>query len=326
MTSQENQILEQVCKRLQVSHVGIRFGTVPEFTSKILSILAFHHSHPNTLKAAVERLVTKSSSRPPTAGQSPPLRQPTCLHVICTVPHRSEDITLDLVQRDRIHWCIVRVVVCTLWRSRLASSDASSKLAHVNTLTFVFDDGVVLDLSEETFVSKLASQHQAAPSEYQILAAIRSLLDTQSPPPGEWTNTSLALQVVDRMVESSPQPIQFTINLSPGGNNKLTEKFFAADGTNGKSLNTVMAILDIQKEGFVAESTPQRTRQLHRAILAACEKQQVPVFDESIVTYGEDYEAASITCIQHFLYQNRLFSLHPAPLSGNKRKISPLHK
>ena len=43
MSVKENEALEKACRKSSVPLVGIRFGTVPEFTSKILSILAFHH-------------------------------------------------------------------------------------------------------------------------------------------------------------------------------------------------------------------------------------------------------------------------------------------
>jgi hypothetical protein len=71
MTVQENQTPEQVCLRLDVRNAGVRFGTVPEFTSKILSILTFHHSHQRTLKIAMKRPIAKGAKSPSVQSRTP---------------------------------------------------------------------------------------------------------------------------------------------------------------------------------------------------------------------------------------------------------------
>lgn len=326
MTTQENRILENVCQRLSVPLVGIRFGTVAEFTSKILSVLAFHHSHQTIWRCTMKRLLVSNqeeykSAKTTTSGSS--RRQATCLHVICTVPLESSAILSELGQRNRIHWSIVRVVVCTLWRSKLASS--TSKQGHVNTLTFVFDDGVVSRLSEETFVSKLASQHQAAPSEHQILAALCACLKDQQPSTtarnDDWNKKSQAREVLQQIVHSSSVPVTATISISTGGSNQLSTNFYMADDT-AKDHKSIVALLDIQNTtGRTDKMNPRKDRKIQRAFLGASEKMKIATCVESPVSNGVDYDAASITCLQHFLYHNRLFLDHSkATTSGKKRK------
>jgi hypothetical protein len=152
-------------------------------------------------------------------------------------------------------------------------------------------------------------------------------LDSKPPLEGEWSKKTLASQeVVGRIVKSSPQQVDSTISISPGRGHKLAEQFFTTDISNDKaasnSQNTVIVVVDIHRECTVADSKPPKSRKLHRAILAASEKQQIPVLHESIVGDGGDFEGVSVTCLQHLLYQNRLFSTLSKSLSGNKRKSS----
>ncbi len=320
MTKQENKILEDVCQRLDIPLVGVRFGTVPEFTSKILSILALHNSHPSTLKCTMKCLLDDAGRRA-SCLVSPPRRTHTSLHIICVVPMTTQDLSLALEQRDRRHWCIIRVVVCTLWRSRLVSSDISSKVGHVNTLTFVFDDGVTLYLTEEAFVSKLASQHQAAPSEYQILAAIQTLLDSKPSPPKNSSKKVLASEIVDQVIQSSPEPITATISINPAAESGIWQQFYTAEGASKNtplSHSSIIAILDIQGESFFGEGTTSKIRKMHRAIVRAAEKQNLLIYHDSVVMGNEDYEASCIICLQHMLYQNRFFT-NSSTLSGKKR-------
>ena len=128
MTSKENKILQTVTNQLGIELVGIRLGTVPEFTSKILSILAYHHSQSNNiLGIAIERLLLLKSSDtgPTTTALSPP--QVQNLNIVCTVPLLSTEITTSLKERCRVHWCLVRIIVTTLYRSRLIGASSDNK-------------------------------------------------------------------------------------------------------------------------------------------------------------------------------------------------------
>jgi exonuclease I len=114
VTSTEKKMLKTVCDHQhKIPFVKIRFGTVPEFTSKILSILTYHHSQNNiVMVGAIERLLqTKVDQKESALLQEAQIRSHSCLHVVCTVPLLSNQISIDLEARDRVHWCIVRVIV-----------------------------------------------------------------------------------------------------------------------------------------------------------------------------------------------------------------------
>lgn len=115
------------------------------------------------MERSIERLLEKSHQ----ASSFQKSHKPTsCLHVVCTVPISSREVSTDLKNRDRVHWSLVRVIVCTLWRSRLVSSD--SGVSHLNSLCLVFDDGVTIYLSENEFVARLANQHQAPHASFKF--------------------------------------------------------------------------------------------------------------------------------------------------------------
>jgi hypothetical protein len=125
MTCTEKKVLKTVCDQHKTPFVKIRFGTVPEFTSKILSILAYHHSQNGIVMVdAIERLLqTKVDQKESALLQEAQRRWQSCLHVVCTAPLLSNQISINLEARGRVHWCLVRVIVCsTLWRSRLVST------------------------------------------------------------------------------------------------------------------------------------------------------------------------------------------------------------
>ena len=129
MTALENQILDASCKETQIPLIRIRFGCIPEFTSKILCILSMHHAQ-NKLDGSVQRLLSENVIN----QSSHTMQTETSLNVICVVPIPSFELSTDLSHRDRIHWCLVRVIVCTLWRSKLASSETNEM--HSNSLSY----------------------------------------------------------------------------------------------------------------------------------------------------------------------------------------------
>jgi hypothetical protein len=203
----------------------------------------------------------------------------------------------------------------------------SAKVGHTNTLTLVFDDGASLYLTEESFVSSLATQHQAAPTEFQILAAVRALLNTNSNPPDDWNRKELAAKVVERIIQSSPIPVTATISISHGeGEDKeLLRQFYSSAETNDythTSTNSVIAILSMtsnNNKNVLGNPTAAKIGKVHRAIVSSAEKHTSSAVHDSILSGGTDYEAACIICLQHFLYQHRLF-LKTTKLGGKKRK------
>ena len=266
MTSQEQRLLEEVCEASKIPCVGVRLGTVPEFTSKILSVLVFHHSN-RVLGIAMKRLLEKNSKTDEDRSRSMPIKQQpqsTCLNIICTVPKASNEISVRIEARDQTYWRLVRVIVCSLWRSKLVST--KSQIRHTNRLQLVFDDGVVVALNERDFVEKLARQHQAAPSEFQILTALVHEIERQSkvqaPPPrskktkprnnkaigdggGEgWSRKKLAKRLVRSVVKSSPIPVTCTVGIEPNAttNNELVSRFYDHARNNGVATNEAIGV------------------------------------------------------------------------------------
>ena len=264
MTSHEQILLEEVCESSKTPFVGVRFGTVPEFTSKILSVLVFHHSN-RVLGISMKRLLDKKSKTEDHSLSMPieHQQQSTCLNIICTVPKASKEISVRIEERDQTYWRLVRVIVCSLWRSKLVSS--KSQISHTNMLHLVFDDGVVVALKEREFVEKLASQHQAAPSEFQILTALVQEIERQSklqaPPPlskktkpsnnaiGDggcdgWSRKKLAKRLVRSVVKSSPIPVTCTVGIEPNAttNNELVSRFYDHSSNNGVATKEAIGV------------------------------------------------------------------------------------
>jgi hypothetical protein len=309
MTSKENKILQNVCKKTKIALVGIRFGIVPEFTSKILSILAYHHSK-NAVGVTVERLLRSSTGQK--LGEELSFKpQMYNLVVICTVPLPSTQISTDLKYRGRVHWCLVRIIVCTLWRSKLVSADLT--ISHSNSLHLIFDDGVTVYLKELEFVKYLAGKHQAAPCEYQILQALLERIKLSPSPEREWSKKRVASKVIKGIMKASSQPsATFFLGIDAQGCNHISQQFYTNEESHRSESRTVVTLLDIGGQRCT------KPRKIERALFHAAEKSSAVVLKQTLVRAEcEDYEAATIIALQHFCYQNRVFT---EPNQGTKRK------
>jgi len=227
ITKWEYGMVEKACGTVNIPLVGCHLGPVVEFTSKIISAIAFH-SYVGLLNAAVLNLLQKAQKNPDQLmGIRQMLREEDgngklskfkwtadsgisllkekerkveqFMHVICFMPFTSQALTCELSKRDFNMWNTVRVCVCTLWRSRMASSSSKtgslgirnersedksvittkqeSKVNNTlfklnNSLTLVFQDGYIMTLKQGDLVNSLAEKHHAAPSEHQILKAL----------------------------------------------------------------------------------------------------------------------------------------------------------
>jgi len=170
MTEMEHKSLSSVCNEIKIPLLPCRLGPTPEFTSKIVSV-AGHHFYKGTLGPGLIKLLEKKRQQTTlTSSQLPldnSLSQQRSLHTIAIIPMQSSLLTADPKKRCRIHWCIVRLCICSLYRSKLAST-LSTRKALDNKLSFVFQDKV-LTLDQHGFIISMAEKHQAAPSERQIL-------------------------------------------------------------------------------------------------------------------------------------------------------------
>ena len=125
-----------------------------------------------------------SSSRSAVPPAPAPPQCPTVLHFVVCTPVRSGDLGPEPERRpDLFH--VVQATVCSLWRSRVArrSGSGATVADWESRLTLLFADGGLLTV-DGAFVERLAAQHQAAPSEYQILNGLRDAVVAAGLPRG----------------------------------------------------------------------------------------------------------------------------------------------
>jgi hypothetical protein len=309
MHPQENQLLRKCCSSRTIPLVQVRLGPVPEFTSKIVAVAVFHHAngklgsamwnlHGNTVNDGTTPIPkSPSAMTTPSIVKTTTLLPPTELHVLLNLALESHQIVAETKQQQRVRslWMLVRVTVCTLWRSRLAGGTAAgggavrSTSPLVNSLTIVFRDQTSLTLCQDDLVQDMAEQHQAAPSEHQILKAIRNKLDDELVPFHKERLVSVATACtacLDLTRTESPTNKGRCIDFSTRFYNSTQD--FAATGK-------VLLLLGDENSshlvGFLRKTGVQAvpTKLIHRNVI--------------------DWEASSIVMIQHLLYQHRLLPL-----------------
>lgn len=348
----EYEALEAACHRPKpIPLVQVRLGSVPEFTSKILSVVAFHHSQ-GKLGPAMQRLVLEQQHNNAFAqvnsatqhhkdhhfSQIASLMMTPELHIIGLVPLRSDQVVIDLDQRDRTLWCIVRVLVSSLWRSRFASSSSNNNRRTNNPLnnivTLVFLDGTYITLRQKEWVSSLAEQHQAAPSEYQVLKALIERIQEHKPDaPSKSTPVVVWDQrvpwILDQLLvasdDTAASSARNVIHLQSDAASDVTQQFYtqteitpypkSSDSNTTQSIWALMSIAsstsqgddkglqEVQKAFLRVFDKEPRWNLSHQSVLAAA--------SGSTETHNSsccgDWEASSITMLQHFIYQDRLF-------------------
>ena len=190
MTQRENDALQLACKIMKVRLVGTNLGRVPEFTSKIAAAINIH-ALCNVLSGAVQQLEeldeTKSIFKIQSLRQkhqsiaqkqssSENISNPkNYLNVIAWWPMNVKEV-LDAEQTKLAP--LIQIVVCTLWKSRLFSEVANDQCTTdvVPSLTLIFKDGNLATITQEDLVRLMAEKHQAVPSEYQIVALLKYIL------------------------------------------------------------------------------------------------------------------------------------------------------
>ncbi|RHY61241.1 hypothetical protein DYB38_002353 [Aphanomyces astaci] len=354
MHPSENALLRRVCASKNIPLTGVRLGAVPEFTSKILSVVAFHQARGvlgpallHQLASSKHELTTASTKHETSSTGSS--TSPMHVHVLCSVPLRQADLSTALGQRQGPLWAMVRVTVATLWRSHYMRTSSSTQGDIISTegtpsppgnvdrgsatfadstvappltttLTFLLADGVHVTFEQATFVTCMAEQHQAAPTEFQILQAIisqssgaavksTSIHDVKD---GEAMAAWMAAAVAPSVV----------LDLDDGDDDggvvgkTLVDAMYASPEPAAASggAATVAVLLSLH---------PTEVLPTHEALRRATAALGLPVVRQRIVhTPVTDTAAASITMLQHFAYQHRLVEvLHVmATTSRNKSK------
>ncbi|RHY33365.1 hypothetical protein DYB32_001692 [Aphanomyces invadans] len=335
----ENATLRRVCAAQKVPLTGIRLGAVPEFTSKILSVVAFHHAQGVLGPALVHQSKIAAPSASPNGAVLSAATTPTCLrthmHVLCSVPLRQDGVSSALANRQSALWAMVRVTVATLWRSHymrssIGSGDLDTPHSHdhdmasstcpalTTSLTFLLVDGSRHTFEQATLVTSMAENHQAAPTEFQILDAIVKQVQVDSSKKSSddaslaaWVATAVAPSIVLDLDES---------NDAKESSSSLVEAMYASSEQAVKAdcVATVAVLLSLGTSGVLPT---------HEALRRAVNTLGFPIVRQKVVAAPvQDAAAASITMLQHFAYQNRLVGVLTAMSKTNEGKKAQKHK
>ncbi len=234
--------------------------------------------------------------------------QKRTLHTIAIIPMQSSLLTTDPNKRCRIHWCMVRLCVCALYRSKLAST-LSHRKALDNKLSFIFEDMRTLTLDQHGFITSLAEKHQAAPSERQILEELCRRRD------------DVLLQEdkdgLNELISSynSNQGDVYALDFTNKENethlisNQVIELAYSegctSDNVTAEGESTLIAILQVRDQN--ANTTNSIS---HKAILDAIARSNIQVRTQApLVSKAQDGEALTVIMLQHLDYQRKLFGL-----------------
>jgi len=362
MTHEENRALRSVCLDLKIPLVAFRLGPVPEFTSKILTVVSYHNAR-GVLGPAAYRLWKRNLTVGTKTNNDtlvPPIKPcggTRCIHVVCGVPIRSGDLTADLSARSRILWCLVRVCVCSLWRSKLASTSSSSATRNIsleNTLSLIFEDGLIVTMQQEDLVKSLAEKHQAAPCEYQVLLALCRKRDEAAAARSGSSDGCANYQSIDQFVKKQARnwrrnalesenslcccvhvPLSEKTSTERKGRS-LTDLVYSdsTSATRNLPMNTttcngdalIFVHMGIRHNVHSSASMDRSSSEENEAVKSAFQKAHVPVLEHNIVTpstFSQDAEATTITMLQHFEYQDRLVPALKLLCVSDTRKDMP---
>lgn len=314
MTTGEINALQAACREANTPLCRVRLGPVAEFTSKILSVVAFHHSTGamcSGLQALRSQQQTKSlvsSNLVVKRKRIDPVQSRTLSSCyVCLVPFESTCVNLDLTRRTQL-WEVIRITVVSLWRSKVASRSGASGDVELfsNRLILVFADDIHVMLDDAT-VRALAEKHQAAPSESQVLELILKQLKES---PVASTVLSKREQAMNSICDyifsgvgprSANEPI-LLLDCTRDNGIELAAKFYSDDSRLAKDDSTnglVLVILfSLQDTGSnIQRKELLRTFEDHGAHIARA-RLHMPCPDRC---------AATLTLLQHFCYHNPAF-------------------
>ena len=346
MTTVENQVLRRVCSKCSRAHgesiplLQIRLGPVAEFTSKILSVIGFHHHHGRLIPSVLQLLCkeqTSVSKLPPVYAEAAISSISPLLHFACLVPITCREISPNICDRSSILWSMVRCTVTCLWRSRLAGEGrcAAGISALQNRLTFLFADGVTLTLNQEEFVASMAEKHLAAPSEFQILSALHQKAahslsrsdgvvhrNSSASSDLDWRTASKA--IVKLLLQDNSK---FYPTKGPTGNGSMVALDFVDSTTSAHDRQIFYSRYDHGGNGIASVSSPtlillaiastqneqdELSRRRTLLVLALQKKRVLVLHGRSLLNVGFrciDQLASIITMLQHLCYQRRLIGL-----------------
>lgn len=315
MTDAENDSLSNVCKQMKIPLLPCRLGPVPEFTSKIVSVAGYHF-YKGLLGSGLLELWAKQKQKHEQSqeimGTSQPLSNDMThkrsMHTIAIIPIDSSSLTADPSMRCRVHWCMVRLCVCSLYRSKFAST---TREALCNKLSFIFQDGLALNLDQQGFISSLAEKHQAAPSERQILEELCRRRDDTLSREEYQDDVHHLISSLNRPNNGDVYALDFTDELNRTSEQVMElayDKLHSEDCPSGNSGDsTLVAILQVRDQSGTPNTKVQR---MHRRILEATVMANIQVRTQSpLLSEAQDGEALTVIMLQHLDYQAKLFGL-----------------
>lgn len=343
MHTWELKTLQQVCSKRQIPSLRMRLGPVSEFTSKILTVVSYHHHHGRLFPACcrlLHRRLSLDKITDPISGTLLPSTESFLLHFVCLVPCSSDDVSAELQHRNLLLWNMVRCSVTALWRSRLASGEMSKSKTNqlpINRLTFVFDNNKLLTLRQEDLVRNMAELHQAAPSEHQILSAIKSHLDDSkisaktSDEKKENEHLWRAIMkdsenptgALDKPSDSHCVVFDFDMEPTVSSTNRKKNLFYSqcihkskTDFATATHRRTALVLLPLQNFSARATHPMPNQKQLtamerrHADFVRLARRQRLKIVNgHSVVDTGlgsMDQLGATIAMTQHLCYQGRL--------------------
>jgi hypothetical protein len=203
---------------------------------------------------------------------------------------------------------MVRLCVCALYRSKLASTFSTRK-ALDNKLSFVFEDMTTLTLDQHGFITSLAEKHQAAPSERQILEELcRRRDDVLLQEDKDGLNKLISPYNSN---QGDVYALDFT-NKEDESNlvsNQVMELAYSedcpSDNATAEGESTLIAFLQVRDQN--ANTTNSIS---HKAILDAIARSNIQVRTQApLVSEAQDGEALTVIMLQHLDYQRKLFGL-----------------
>ena len=311
MTDAENNSLFNVCKQMKIPLMPCRLGPVPEFTSKIVSVAGYHF-YKGLLGSGLIKLWEQKQSSHKQPQEMMNTSQPLSnnishkrsLHTIAIIPIDSTSLTADPSKRCRVHWCMVRLCVCSLYRSKFAST---TREALCNTLSFIFQDGKAINLDQRGFISSLAEKHQAAPSERQILEELCRRRDntlSQEERTDDDVNHLISSYTPKNGYQGDVYALDFTDELHRTSK-QVMELAYAEDSPSGNSGDSsLLAILQVRDQSGHVNTKMKR---MHKRILEAITRSNFQVMAQSpLVSEAQDDEALTVIMLQHLDYQAKL--------------------
>ena len=147
---------------------------------------------------------------------------------------------------------------------------------------------------------KMGEQHQAAPSEYQILNALKEVILNGKEAISENRSKKKARKVLDRIAEMSSIPIEGLVISDENASREIRTNFYSTESTLNSHRNVVL----VRCVGKENENTSGGNK-LIKALLAASAKKGIPSIKATITEPSIDVGTA-VTCIQQFCYQDRI--------------------